>query len=149
VPNGDGQDTNRDQYNFRIDHSFNSRHKATFSGTWERDWAETAQAGLAAWPGGYNGAIRRKPRVFSGSLVSTLSSNIVNEFRFGSRKNWNYSWSSVFRPDEVGEAARAGLPTRNGVPFYPTQVLFGDNIYSAIFGAGASRGQTSPLWAYN
>src|SRR5262245_3799103 len=37
VANGDGQDTNRNQYNVRIDHNFNSSHKASFSGTWERD----------------------------------------------------------------------------------------------------------------
>src|SRR5205814_274349 len=43
TPNGDGNDTDRNQYNVRIDHNFNSNHKATFSGTWERDWAQTAQ----------------------------------------------------------------------------------------------------------
>src|SRR5262245_57118329 len=30
VANGDGQDTDRNQYNMRIDHNFNSRHKASF-----------------------------------------------------------------------------------------------------------------------
>src|SRR5437879_3967207 len=33
--NGDGNDTNRNQYNVRIDHNFSSSHKAFFSGTWE------------------------------------------------------------------------------------------------------------------
>src|SRR5262245_13594063 len=148
VANGDGQDTNRNQYNMRIDHNFNSRHKASFSGTWERDWAETTQAGISNWPGGYNGSIRRAPRVFTGSLVSTLSPSVVNEFRFGSRKNWNYSWSSIWRPDQVGEEARKVLPTKGGVPFYPTQVLFGDNIITSVSGA-ATRGQTSPLWTFS
>jgi hypothetical protein len=148
TPNGDGNDTDRNQYNVRIDHNFNSAHKASFSGTWERDWANTAQAGITNWPGGYSGLIRRAPRVLSGSLVSTLSPTIVNEFRFGSRKAWNYSWSSIWRPDEVGDAARKALPTHGGVPFYPTQVLFPDNIITAVSGA-ATRGQTSPLWNYS
>src|SRR5438876_1303832 len=148
TPNGDGNDTDRNQYNTRIDHNFNSNHKASFSGTWERDWAQTAQAGISNWPGGYNGSIRRAPRVLTGSLVSTLSPTIVNEFRLGTRKAWNYSWSSIWRPDSVGEAARAALPTHNGVPFYPTQVLIGDNIITNVSGA-ATRGQTSPLFNYS
>jgi hypothetical protein len=148
VANGDGQDTNRNQSNVRIDHNFNSRHKASFSGTWERDWAETTQAGISNWPGGYNGSVKRAPRVLTGSLVSTVSPTVVNEFRFGSRKNWNYSWSSIWRPDEVGDQARSALPTKGGVPFYPTQVLFGDNIITSVSGA-ATRGQTSPLWTFS
>jgi hypothetical protein len=148
TPNGDGNDTDRNQYNVRIDHNFNSYHKASFSGTWERDWAQTAQAGITNWPGGYNGLIRRAPRVITGSVVSTLSPTIVNEFRFGTRKAWNYSWSSIWRPDSVGEAARAALPTHEGVPFYPQQVLFGDNIITNVSGA-ATRGQTSPLFDYS
>src|SRR5438105_4369285 len=48
----------------------------------------------------------------------------------------------------VGSAARAALPTHNGVPFFPTQALFGDNIITNISGA-ATRGQTSPLYNYS
>jgi hypothetical protein len=148
VANGDGQDTNRNQYNVRIDHNFNARHKASFSGTWERDWAETMQAGITNWPGGYNGSVRRAPRVFTGSVVSTLSPTIVNEFRSGTRKNWNYSWSSIWRPDEVGDEARKALPTKGGVAFYPNQALFPDHIITSVSGA-ATRGQTSPLWTFS
>ncbi|HEY2380569.1 MAG TPA: TonB-dependent receptor, partial [Terriglobia bacterium] len=142
--NGDGTDTNRNQYNFRVDHNFNANHKASFSGTWERDSAETSQAGLTSWPGGYDGLVNRAPRVFTGSVVSTLSPRIVNEFRFGQRKAWNYSWSSIWRPDSVGAAARAVLPTHGGVGFYPTQALIGSNIINSV-GGPATRGQESPL----
>jgi hypothetical protein len=148
VANGDGQDTDRNQYNVRIDHNFNSSYKASFSGTWERDWAETTQAGMSNWPGGFNGAVRRAPRVLTGSLVATLSPTIVNEFRLGSRKNWNYSWSSIWRPDEVGDAARKILPTSNGVPFWPVQATFPDHLITSVSGA-ATRGQTSPLWTFS
>src|SRR5579883_1119940 len=130
--NGDGNDTDRDQYNVRIDHNLSSKHKLFFSGTWERNSAMTAQAGISNWPGGYNGLIERRPHVFTGSVVSTLSPTIVNEFRAGSRRNWNYSWSSIWRPDAVGEAARAALPTHNGVPFFPVQATIPDNIITAI-----------------
>src|SRR5262249_49566579 len=69
VANGDGQDTDRNQYNMRIDHNFNARHKASFSGTWERDWAETTQAGMSNWPGGYKGSVKSAPPGVTGCLV--------------------------------------------------------------------------------
>ncbi len=146
--NGDGNDTDRNQYNARVDHNFSSNHKVSFSGTWERNSAMTAQAGISNWPGGYSGLIRRAPRVLTGSVVSTLSPTVVNEFRMGARKNWNYSWSSIWRPDAIGDAARAALPTHNGVPFFPVQALVPDNIITAVSGA-ATRGQTSPLFNYS
>jgi Carboxypeptidase regulatory-like domain len=148
VTNGDGQDTNRNQYNVRIDHSFNSANKASFSGSWERDWAMNDQAGISNWPGGYNGKVLRKPYVLTGSLVSTLSSSLLNEFRVGVRKQWNYSWSSIWRPDSVGDDARAALPTSNGTPFFPSHILFPGNIITNVSGA-ATRGQTSPLLDFN
>ncbi|HLQ77069.1 MAG TPA: TonB-dependent receptor, partial [Terriglobia bacterium] len=142
--NGDGNDTNRNQYDIRIDHNFSSRNKASFSGTWERDKAETTQAGITNWPGGYNGLVERAPRVITGSMVSILTPTIVNEFRVGSRKAWNYSWSSIWRPDAVGDEARAALPTHNGKAFYPVQSLIPNNIITSVSGA-ATRGQQSPL----
>src|SRR5262249_19998989 len=98
--------------------------------------------------GGYNGLIQGKPHVFTGSIVSTISPTIVNEFRAGARRNWNYSWSSIWRPDAQGAAARAALPTHNGFPFFPTQALIPDNIITAVSGA-ATRGQQSPLYNYS
>src|SRR2546422_1201297 len=137
--NGDGNNTDRNQYNIRIDHNFNSKHKASFSGTWERDWAMTTQAGISSWPESFNGIVRRAPRVITGSFVSTLSPTIVNEFRFGTRKNWNFSWASFLRLDAVGDAARAALPTHNGISFIPQQAILTDNIISG-FGGPATRG---------
>ena len=69
---GDGQDTNRDQYNARVDHNFNSRHKLTFSATKEKDWSMTTQTGIANWPNGYDGSVKRDPHFYSASFVSTL-----------------------------------------------------------------------------
>jgi hypothetical protein len=146
--NGDGQDTNRNQYNLRIDHNFNSSHKVSFSGTKERNWAMSEQAGISNWPGGYDATLLRQPQFYSASLVSTLSSSIVNEFRFGYRKNWQYNYGSAFRPDEVGDETRAQLPTRGGERFFPVHQLIANNIIANLDGAG-TRGQTSPLFTYN
>ena len=147
--NGDGNDTNRDQYNVRIDHHFfNAKHKASFSGSWERNAAQSTQAGLTNWPGGYNGMISRKPHVLTGSLVSTLSSSLLNEFRMGTRKNWTYAWASFLRPDAEGDAARAALPRKGGLPFIPQHTVLTNNIITG-FGGASTRGQTSPLYNFS
>jgi hypothetical protein len=148
TPNGDGNDTNRNQYSVRLDHNFSAKNKLSFSGTWERDQAETAQAGLTNWPDGYNGLVRRAPRVLTGSFVTILTPTILNEFRVGNRKAWNYSWSSIWRPDSVGDEARAVLPIHNGKSFYPVQSLIPNNIITSVSGA-ATRGQESPLTSFS
>ncbi|MBI2150378.1 MAG: TonB-dependent receptor [Acidobacteria bacterium] len=146
--NGDGQDTNRNQYNVRIDHNFNARHKASFTGTKERNWAMSEQAGISNWPGGYDATLLRKPEFYSASLVSTLSSAVVNEFRFGYRRTWQYNYGSAFRTDEVGEETRKQLPTVNGQRFFPSHSLFPNNIIANLDGAG-TRGAASPIFSYN
>ncbi len=123
-------------------------HKASFSGSWERDWAQNDQAGISNWPGGYNGKVLRKPYVLTGSLVSTLSSTLLNEFRIGTRKQWNYSWSSIWRPDSVGDEARAALAHEQRNIVFPESHTFSGNIITNVSGA-ATRGQTSPLWDFN
>jgi hypothetical protein len=55
LADGNGYDTNRDQFNLRLDHNFNANHKLSFIYTWERDLDTTTQAGIAFWPGGYYG----------------------------------------------------------------------------------------------
>ncbi len=141
---GDGQDTNRNQYNVRIDHNFNSTHKLSFSGTKEHDWSMTTQTGIANWPNGYDGSVVRDPSFYSASLVSTLKPTLLNEFRFGSRRNKHFAWNAIQRPDSIGEAARKELPSKNGELFFPTQILFADNFVQA----GQTRGQTSPIYSF-
>jgi hypothetical protein len=141
---GDGADTNRNQYNARIDHNFNSNHKLTFSVTKEHDWSATTQTGIANWPDGYNGLVDRNPHFYSASFVSTLSPTVLNEFRFGTRMNKHFTWNAIQRPDSIGDEARKQLPSKNGELFYPTQILFADNFVQA----GQTRGQTSPIYTF-
>src|SRR5215813_394420 len=84
---GNGYDVNRDQFNMRIDHNFNANEKFSVVYTYENDCCLTSSAGLTSWPGGFNGAAGRSPRLFTTSLVSTLSSNLVNELRIGYKKS--------------------------------------------------------------
>ena len=60
-PDGQGYDTNRDQINWRLDHSFSSRHKLSVNYTWERGKNNTVQSGIMNWPGGYNGSNQKWP----------------------------------------------------------------------------------------
>ncbi len=153
---GNGYDTNRDQFNARLDHNFNSTHKLSFVYTWERDLDMTAQAGIMNWPGGYNGANHRWPRIYNGSLVSTLSSSIVNELRVGYRRSKQTSWSPFYvgnenlnegDPVEPGAEAFKLLPVYNGYPARVITTLFPENFMRWTV-AGSSRTSTSPIYTY-
>jgi Carboxypeptidase regulatory-like domain len=89
--NDDGQTTTglgdhwaRKQFNVKIDHNFNDRHKFNVSYTLERNFADTS---LPSWPNGYAGDIIRKPHVITSNLTSTLGPTLVNEAKFGMRYN--------------------------------------------------------------
>src|SRR5262249_1960719 len=79
------------------------------------------------------------------TFTSTLSPAIVNELRFGHRRNKQFQYASFDRPDEIGRQALATLPVSNGIPFLPKTVLFPENIIAAG-GSGSTRGQASPLY---
>ena len=77
---------NSDQINIKIDHNFNARHKAAFNYTYQRD---SSDANVSSWPNGPAGATTRRPQIFTVNVISTLSSRIVNEARFGMNRNIN------------------------------------------------------------
>jgi len=140
--------TNRNQYNFRVDHSFNSAHKFSVSGTKETNCCNAPGTGrYTNWPGGYSGRVIRNPDVYTAGLVSTLSPTIVNEFRGGLRRSHYYSWGSYAIPGAEGDEARAFLPQSNGILLIPKPVLFPENLITN--GVNATRGQRSPLTMFN
>ncbi|PYS36574.1 MAG: hypothetical protein DMG14_24130, partial [Acidobacteria bacterium] len=152
-------ETNRDQFNARIDHNFNANHKLSVVYTWERDSGMTTQAGITQWPGGYSGANSRKPKLFTVSLVSTVSSNVVNELRVGYKLSAYYSWAPFHlgrkgdndTADLTAKAKEAFslLPTRNGEPFVVWTTLFPENFLSGTTNLdGATRSTDSPLSSY-
>ena len=126
------EDNNRDQFNARIDHNFNSKHKFSFVYTYEHSADMTSQAGIMNWPNGYNGAVRRWPRLYTFSLVSTLSTNFLNELRVGKRNSVLRNWAPWYlgrtgeeeTPDPKGKEAFKLLPVNNGIPFQPVTTLF-------------------------
>jgi hypothetical protein len=80
---GSGEATgNRKQYNVKIDHNFNARHKANVNFTYERVVSDDV---LAPFPAGMSDSNFRHPIVISAGFVSTLSPTFLNEARFGYR----------------------------------------------------------------
>jgi hypothetical protein len=158
LANSNGEDTNRDQFNMRLDHNFNSKHKLSFVYTWERDLDMTVQAGITNWPVGYNGANDRWPHLYTVSLVSILSSSLVNELRVGQRTTQTSSWAPWYvgrpgdsegAPGPQGQAALKLLPVSNGIPFAAATTLFPNNfLNSGTTEGGTTRGAISPLWTF-
>jgi hypothetical protein len=145
-------DINRNQINFKIDHNLSQKHKFNVAFSNEHLNSTT---GRAAYPSEtkWTGITYRKPMVITSSLVSTLSSNIVNEARFGLRRSdslTQYPWDHPGTKDAV----LAFLPNAGAVPFQgvpntgtgATGINLRNNIVNQV--AGNTNGNKSPLWTY-
>ncbi|HYR83803.1 MAG TPA: carboxypeptidase regulatory-like domain-containing protein [Terriglobia bacterium] len=157
-----GNDTNRDQFNTRLDHNFSSNHKLSVVYTWERGRNMATQAGITNWPDGYNGVNWKDPRLFTVSFVSTLSSSLVNELRVGrkseaklSRPPWFVGRPSGFTAEEekveTGEQGKEAfklLPKYNGIPLQVRTTLFESNLVDWAAGQGTNRSADSILYTY-
>src|SRR5262249_5485594 len=86
---------NRNQYNVRIDYQISAKHKLFGTMSKENDKGVTTQAGIAAYPNGFNGAVERRPDIYTLALISTLSPRVLNEFRYGLRRTRFYGWGPI------------------------------------------------------
>src|SRR6266850_136122 len=151
--------TNRDQFNMRLDHQFNANHKLNVVYTWERGLNNTTQAGIPFWPDGSYGANDKWPKVLNSSLVSTLSSQLLNEVRVGYKATKQVSWApwyvgKDFLNNEKAEAGPDGksafdlLPKYNGIPYQPVATIFPENVVKWNTNAGTSRFSNSPQYSF-
>jgi len=151
--------TNRDQFNMRLDHQFNANHKLNVVYTWERGLNNTTQAGIPFWPDGYSGANDKWPKVLNSSLVSTLSSQLLNEARVGYKATKQVSWApwyvgKDFLNNEKAEAGPDGksafdlVPKYNGIPYQPVATIFPENLVKWNTNAGTSRFSNSPQYSF-
>jgi hypothetical protein len=101
---GTDTDTDRKQINFKVDHNFNSNHKAAVNYSYE--WTDADYA-LSTWPAGYAGYTARRPTVLTVNFTSTLTPSLLNEARFGYRRNQLVIYPAFERPDDA-EARQAG-----------------------------------------
>ncbi|HLQ78316.1 MAG TPA: hypothetical protein VK210_13235, partial [Terriglobia bacterium] len=99
---------------------------------------------LSPWPTGFGGEIREEPIVRTLSFTSTLSPQLLNEFRFGYRSTSLY-WSPAIETPGVKDAAYKFLPQINGYPVYVRPVLFPNH----VVGGSGDFGNISPLTTYS
>jgi hypothetical protein len=104
VVSGPNDYNNRDQINIKIDHNISERHKVNFSWTWEKD---SGDAQTATWGTGLNGLSARRPQFITVNSTSTLSSNLINEGRFGLNYSSEFAaspWTNLDHSDIRDEA---------------------------------------------
>jgi hypothetical protein len=157
---------NRNQYNVRIDHNFNSKHKLIFIYQLENAENMADVQGIHGWPGSetFDGQNNKYPRLYNFSLVSTLSAKAVNEFRVGYRlhniKNWGPI--DVGRDDvatskddsglsDSAKKARTLVPQVNGIPLAVIPQLFTNGFmdFSTNSSFAATRGSYDPLISFS
>jgi hypothetical protein len=141
---GNGPDVNRDQYNARIDHQFNSNHKLSVIGTREKTWGAATQAVLRSWPDGFDGQAVKRPDVYIVTFTSTLTANLLNELRLGRRRSVDQQFPPANRSGELGEEARKFIPEVNGVRYDIVPTLFPKFVQYGRFGAW--RDHESPMY---
>jgi len=144
LTNGNGSDVNRDQYNLRIDHNFNSKNKLSVIGTKEKTWGAAGQAVQRAWPDAFDGLAVKRPDVYIITFTSTLTQTLFNELRAGRRRSIDLQYPPGNRPDAIGQEVLKFVPTSNGVPF---QVLPANWSFLTYGGFGRYRGHVSPLYS--
>jgi hypothetical protein len=150
----------RRQYNGRVDHNFNSQHKANFNFSYERVSSDDVVEGL---PNTWSNRNFHRPIVLNAGVVSTLSSSLVNEAKFGYRR----TGTNVVAPwdlDENQATINQYLPANiNGFRVLP-DIVGGIGLCNPITGArppgncfqaGAAGNNItitstdkSPLWTY-
>ncbi|MBI2149777.1 MAG: hypothetical protein HYU27_04130, partial [Acidobacteria bacterium] len=135
----------RKQFNIKIDHNFNQRHKASVGWTTERDWEGT---NFSSWPDQINGLTRRAPWVLTSSFTSTLSSSMVNEARFGVRYNILNEFDPFEHPDPkvAEEAQKFLLQGANGWPAIFNPAMFSGA--NSPYNNGDYNGNRTPLYSY-
>jgi len=162
-PNG----VNRKQFTLRIDEHLTQKHR--ISGDWsiERQQSSTS---VTNWPNGLYGEILGRPQTLTVSATSSLSPSLLNEFRFGYRRDWSQTlppWQSSsaevrdearkwFLPAGTNAVLGAFSPAAPGSLTYYAAVnldaannpLAGLPTNGRITSTAAGAGQSSPLWTF-
>jgi hypothetical protein len=152
---GTSPNVNRDHLTARLDYQINPAHKVTYTMTREENWGVTGQTGLPAFPQGYFGDVRRIPDFYTAAWTATVSPTVVNEFRWGrKRDSWRGTspfdkgccWGGKSENDDLAESARearASFPSIHNQLFY---IAPGSGLGAyAPFGTSSPRDQLSPL----
>jgi Carboxypeptidase regulatory-like domain len=105
----------RNQFNAKLDHNFNAKHK--ISGTWSLERVHADYA-TRVWPTGYDGVSHRQPQSLAINFVSTLSPTLLNEARWGMRRTGTNTIHGLANP-ATSKDALAFIPNVGGIPVLP------------------------------
>jgi hypothetical protein len=153
---GTDPNTNRNHMTVRFDYQVNPSNKVFYSMTKEKNWGVTGQTGLPAYPNGYFGEVRRQPDVYSAAWTSTLSPTVLNEVRWGLKRDSWFGWSPLHLgccygagDDDIADISKEAQST---FPKVHNELLFlspgmGLGAY-APFGVAAPRYSKSPLMQF-
>jgi hypothetical protein len=104
---GAGEATgDREQINVKIDHNFTANHKANVNVSYEMVDSDDVYRSL---PGTFPNLNKRRPLVISGGFTSTLSTTLLNEARFGMRRQ-GINVIAPWHQDEFDADIRALMP---------------------------------------
>jgi hypothetical protein len=141
---------NRKQFTVKIDQYLGAKHRISGSWSYQRDFSGDF---LAAWPDGINGEVRRNPQTLTINATSTLSSSMLNEARFGIRRDRTGDYIPYDSSDSAVRQASAewylqgSANPENGVP-YPLSFTPG-GVGNGIISTGSQTlGNYSPLYNY-
>jgi hypothetical protein len=95
---GQSANPNRNHLTMRYDYQVNDKNKLSFTMTREKDWGVTGQTGLPDIPGGYFGEVKRTPDFYTVQWTNVISPTLLNEFRFGFKRD---TWIGV-SPFDLG-----------------------------------------------
>lgn len=112
---GIGSANERQQINFRIDHNFNQNHKINAGYSYENNESDYSSGNWSTLR--FPGKAFREPQVLTFNFTSTLTPNVLNEFRFGFRRTGTNTNPALSNPD-TAEAAQEFYPNVNGIPVY-------------------------------
>src|SRR5262249_16006322 len=89
-------DVNRKQVTIKIDEYLTSKHKIAANWSIQRDKSADF---VVNWPGSLSGITRRTPQTLTITGTSTLSPTLLNEFRFGMRREVTAEIPAFDSPD--------------------------------------------------
>ncbi len=129
----------RDQYNLKLDHNFNDRHRLTFS--WNREDSLSINGFQSQrFPDTPGGTVDSPDNAFALKVFSVLRPNLLNEFSIGILRSRSRSRA----PWEVS-GGLAALPKINGTPYLIDLLTVTD----PILVDNDPQGRTSPNYQWS
>src|SRR5215471_12367123 len=111
-----GEPSNRKQWNAKIDHIFNQKHKISGAWSFEKDYASDA---FMNWPNTWEGKDYNQPQVLTVNFVSTLSPRLVNEARFGMNRTGTNEFAPLYNPAYRAAIFKLFPANSSGLQFPP------------------------------